>query len=280
MELLAEHRCHGGIQRFYRHDSAAIGLPMRFGIYLPPQAVHARVPLLFCLAGLTCTEETFAMKAGAQRAAARHGIALVMPDTSPRGGRIAGEADSWDFGVGAGFYLDATRQPWSRHWRMETYLTSELRELAGNAFAVDLARAGILGHSMGGHGALTLALRHPGMFKSVSALAPICAPAQCPWGIKAFSGYLGPDREDWEAHDAGELMRRQPFAPYPQGILVDQGMADQFLAQQLHPHRLEDACAAVDQPLTMRRHEGYDHSYYFIASFVEDHVGFHAERLS
>ena len=280
MELLGEHRCHGGIQRFYRHDSAAIGLPMRFGIYLPPQAVHARVPLLFCLAGLTCTEETFAMKAGAQRAAARHGIALVMPDTSPRGGRIAGEADSWDFGVGAGFYLDATREPWSRHWRMETYLTGELRELAGNAFAVDLARTGILGHSMGGHGALTLALRHPGMFKSVSALAPICAPAQCPWGIKAFSGYLGPDREEWKAHDASELMRRQPFAPYPQGILVDQGMADQFLAQQLHPHRLEDACAAVDQPLTMRRHEGYDHSYYFIASFVEDHVGFHAERLS
>jgi S-formylglutathione hydrolase len=280
MELLAEHRCHGGVQRFYRHDSTAIGLPMRFGIYLPPQAVHARVPVLFCLAGLTCTEETFAMKAGAQRAAARHGIALVMPDTSPRGAVLVGEADSWDFGVGAGFYLDATREPWSLHWRMETYLTSELRELAGNAFAVDLDRAGILGHSMGGHGALTLALRHPGMFKSVSALAPICAPAQCPWGIKAFSGYLGPDREDWKAYDASELMRRQPLAPYPQGILVDQGMADQFLAQQLHPHRLEDACAAVDQPLTMRRHEGYDHSYYFIASFVEDHVAFHAERLS
>ncbi|AKJ29340.1 S-formylglutathione hydrolase [Caldimonas brevitalea] len=281
LELLASHACFDGEQRYYRHASRRVGLPMRFGLYLPPQAAGegARLPVLFYLAGLTCTEETFAIKAGAQRWAAELGLVLVTPDTSPRGADLPGEAQSWDFGVGAGFYLDATRAPWRRHWRMETYLLDELLPLIGEQFPVDLQRAGVFGHSMGGHGALTLALRHPGMFRSVSALAPIAAPSRCPWGEKAFTGYLGDDRRAWAAHDATELMARQTEPPYPDGILVDQGLDDQFLAEQLHPHLLEAACAAVGQPLTLRRHAGYDHSYYFVASFVQDHLRFHAERL-
>ncbi|MBL0087089.1 MAG: S-formylglutathione hydrolase [Ideonella sp.] len=281
-ETMSEHACFGGVQRFHRHASSEIGLPMRFALYLPPQALGGsaqRVPLLVYLAGLTCTEETFTMKAGAQRLASELGLALLMPDTSPRGANLAGEADAWDFGVGAGFYLDATRAPWAAHWRMESYLLEELLPQVAAHAPVDAARTGLFGHSMGGHGALTLALRHPGRFRSVSALAPICAPSECPWGQTAFSGYLGADRSAWDAHDATVLMRTQRAAPYPQGILIDQGLADKFLAEQLHPEAFEIACAAVAQPLTLRRHAGYDHGYYFIASFVDDHLRHHARQL-
>ena len=281
MELLGEHGSFGGVQRFHRHASREIGLPMRFALYLPPQALAGeRVPLLTFLAGLTCTEETFTMKAGAQRVAAQLGLALLMPDTSPRGANVPGEADAWDFGVGAGFYLDATEAPWATHWRMESYLMDELLPAAAALPGIDGDRLGLFGHSMGGHGALTLALRHPGRFRSLSALAPICAPTRCPWGRKAFTGYLGADESRWAAHDASALMAQQTRAPSPGGILVDQGLADKFLAEQLHPEAFETACAAAGQPLTLRRHAGYDHGYYFIASFVEDHLRHHARSLS
>ncbi|WP_077034438.1 S-formylglutathione hydrolase [Pelomonas sp. KK5] len=275
MEQLSQHGAFGGWQRFYRHDSTEIGLPMKFALFLPPEPKA----LLVYLAGLTCTEETFTMKAGAQQAAAELGLALLMPDTSPRGANAPGEADAWDFGVGAGFYLDATQEPWAKHWRMESYLIEELLPLVQKEFGLPADRTGIFGHSMGGHGALTLALRHPGVFRSLSAFAPICAPMQCPWGVKAFSGYLGEDRDTWPAHDASALMKTQQSVPYPAGILIDQGLNDKFLVEQLHPQHFEEACAAVGQPLTLRRQEGYDHGYYFIASFVDDHLKHHAEQL-
>ena len=278
--LQSEHVCFGGVQRFYRHFSAEIGLPMGFGVYLPPQASKGPVPALVFLAGLTCTEETFAFKAGAQRIASELGLALITPDTSPRGAGIVGEADHWEFGVGAGFYLDATQAPWSGHWCMESYLLRELLPRMAQELPLDGQRLGITGHSMGGHGALTLALRHPGMFKSLSALAPICAPTQCPWGKHAFTGYLGQDESTWAAHDASALMAAQTRAPYPGGILVDQGLADKFLEVQLHPHLLEAACASVGQPLELRRHAGYDHGYYFISTFIEDHLRHHARALA
>ncbi|WP_420210166.1 S-formylglutathione hydrolase [Burkholderia aenigmatica] len=280
LELVSSHACHGGEQRFYRHDSAAIGLPMKFSVYLPPQAAHGRVPALFYLAGLTCTDETFAIKAGAQQYAAQHGLALVMPDTSPRGAGVPGETDAWDFGVGAGFYVDATEAPWSAHYRMESYVTGELRELVAAELPIDAARLGIFGHSMGGHGALTLALRHPGLYRSVSAFAPIAAPMRCPWGEKAFSGYLGADREAWKAHDASELVARADAPKFADGILVDQGLADQFLANQLNPDVFEAACEKAGQPLTLRRHAGYDHGYYFISTFIADHIAHHARVLA
>ena len=283
-ELLAEHACFGGVQRFHRHASAVIGLPMKFGLYLPPQALAGEaVPLLVYLAGLTCTEETFAIKAGAQRLAAELGLALLTPDTSPRGANAPGEADAWDFGVGAGFYLDATQAPWASHWRMDSYLLRELLPQVWAGAPVREGATGLFGHSMGGHGALTLALRHPGVFTSLSALAPICAPMQCPWGVKAFSGYLGngPEgRAAWAAHDASALMAAQTAAPYPQGIRIDQGLADKFLAEQLHPQAFEAACAAVGQPLALHRHAGYDHGYYFIASVIDDHLRHHARQLA
>jgi len=279
---LSAHRCFGGVQTFHEHASREIGLPMRFAVYLPPQADQGPVPALIYLAGLTCNEETFMVKAGAQRLAAELGIALVAPDTSPRGEAvqaIPGAASDWDFGIGASFYLDAAQTPWSRHWRMESWLMNELLPGLSKHFAIDPARIGIFGHSMGGHGALTLALRHPGAFKSLSALAPICAPTRCPWGDKAFTGYLGADRTSWGEHDATVLMENHPIAPYPGGILIDQGLADKFLEAQLHPHLFEAACQAIGQPLTLRRHEGYDHGYYFIQSFVGDHLAHHAAAL-
>lgn len=276
LELLSEHACHGGVQRFYRHDARAIGLPMRFSVYMPPGA-GPLTPALFYLAGLTCTEETFAMKAGAQRAAAREGLMLIAPDTSPRGANLPGESADWDFGAGAGFYVDATEAPWNRHYRMYSYIL-ELQALAVAELGADPARTGICGHSMGGHGALMLALRNPTVFRSVSAFAPIAAPMRCPWGEKAFGGYLGPDRAAWAPYDASALMAGM-HNPFPQGILIDQGLGDKFLASQLHPEAFEAACTIAGQRLTLRRHPDYDHGYYFIASFIDDHLRFHRERL-
>ncbi|WP_186071018.1 S-formylglutathione hydrolase [Burkholderia gladioli] len=281
LELLSSHAAFGGEQRFYRHDSAAIGLPMKFSVFLPRQAAHdgARVPALFFLAGLTCNEETFMIKAGAQRFAAEHGIALIAPDTSPRGANVPGETAAWDFGVGAGFYLDASEAPWATHYRMESYIVDELRALVLGALPIEGTRLGIFGHSMGGHGALTLALRHPGVWRSVSAFAPIAAPMRCAWGEKAFTGYLGEDRERWKEHDASELVARSDVPRYADGILVDQGLADQFLPTQLNPEVFEAACREAGQPLTLRRHEGYDHGYYFISTFIADHLAHHARTL-
>ena len=280
LELLSKHGCFGGEQRFYRHDSQAIGLPMRFSVYLPPQALAGeQCPAVFYLAGLTCTEETFMIKAGAQRVAAREGLILIAPDTSPRGANVPGETDDWDFGVGAGFYLDATAEPWARHYRMYSYIVDELRNLVIAEFGLDAQRIGIMGHSMGGHGALVLALRNPELFRSVSAFAPIAAPVQCPWGQKAFNGYLGSDPAQWRQYDATELMRAQGRAVFPQGVLIDQGLDDKFLDRQLHPHLFEEACRQAGQPLTLRRHAGYDHGYYFISTFVEEHLLHHGAQL-
>ena len=277
LTTLSEHACFGGVQGFYEHPSAAIGLPMRFGVYRPGPVSKTRAPVLFYLAGLTCDHETFAIKAGAQQHAARHRLLLVTPDTSPRATGFEGADTSWDFGHGAGFYLDAVQAPWKNHWRMETYITQELPALVEEHFAADTRRRGIFGHSMGGHGALTLALRHAGLYQSVSAFAPIAAPSSCPWGVKAFTGYLGPDRASWREHDATELVKAGARASH---LLIDQGLADQFLAEQLHPELFEAACSASGQPLTLRRHEGYDHGYYFISSFMAEHIAHHATALA
>jgi S-formylglutathione hydrolase len=249
---------------------------MRFGVYVPPQAAKGPVPALLFLAGLTCNEETFAIKAGAQRVAAQLGLMLVTPDTSPRSTGTPAADESWDFGTGAGFYLDATQAPWAHHWRMESYITGELPAVLAQHFALKAGALSVFGHSMGGHGALTLALRHPGLFHSVSAFAPIAAPLHAPWGHKAFAGYLGEDRTAWAAHDATALIEAGHRAP---PLLIDQGLADKFLALQLQPERLEAACAAAGQPLTLRRHAGYDHGYHFIATFIEDHLRHHAAAL-
>jgi S-formylglutathione hydrolase len=275
--VLSEHACWGGVQGFYRHESKAIRLPMQFGVYRPPQATSATLPALFYLAGLTCNEETFAIKAGAQRYAAQHGLILVTPDTSPRNTGIEGADASWDFGTAAGFYLDAVESPWSSHWKMETWVVEELPTVLAEHFPVQGDRLGVFGHSMGGHGALTLTLRHPGRYRSVSAFAPIAAPTRAPWGHKAFTGYLGNDRALWREHDAVELIARGARMP---DCLVDQGMADQFLAEQLHIDALEAVCAQAGQPLTLRRHAGYDHGYYFISTFVGDHLAHHARFLA
>ena len=276
LELISEHACFGGVQRFYSHPSSAIGLPMRCSVFLPAQARTGKVPALFYLAGLTCTEETFMIKAGAQRVAAEQGLILITPDTSPRGTGIAGEADSWDFGLAAGFYVDATEAPWHAHYRMYSYVL-ELYQTVIQALPVDSSRVGIFGHSMGGHGALVLALRNPGLFRSVSAFAPICAPSQCPWGKKAFSGFLGSNEQNWLQYDASALMENSR-TPFPNGILIDQGLADKFLQDQLFPEVFEQACEKAQQPLELRRHAGYDHGYYFISTFVEDHIRFHSRQ--
>jgi S-formylglutathione hydrolase len=279
IETLSEHRCWEGTQGFYRHESRVIGLPMRFAVYRPPLPAKQRVPVLFYLAGLTCTEETAATKAGAQRIAAELGLMVVSCDTSPRNTGIAGEADDWEFGAGAGFYLNATQQPWAKFYRMYDYLLDELRQTVLANFPADPGRIGIFGHSMGGHGALVLALRNPQIFKSVSAFAPICSPTRCAWGKKALPRYLGEDPSSWGAYDAVELVKAAGRPLFPQ-ILVDQGLADKFLHQsQLLPELLEEACATARQPLRLRRHEGYDHGYYFISTFIEDHLRFHAAAL-
>jgi S-formylglutathione hydrolase len=274
------HQAFGGVQGFFAHDSTVIGLPMRFALFMPPRArPEQRVPLMVYLAGLTCTEETFSIKAGAQRVASELGVGLLAPDTSPRNTGIAGATGDWEVGEGASFYLDATVAPWSSRFLMSRYLTDELLPLVAQHFAVDSNRIGIFGHSMGGHGALTLALRFPNVFKSVSAFAPICAPTSCAWGEKAFRTYLGDDCGAWRAYDACDLLHTGKRPAHP-NILVDQGLEDKFLiAGQLQPERLRAACAAANVALHLREHVGYDHGYYFVSSFIEDHLRFHADNL-
>jgi S-formylglutathione hydrolase len=276
VETVSETRCFGGVQGVYRHAAKSTGCDMEFAVYLPPQAQSGPVPVLTWLSGLTCTWENFAVKAGAQRYAAEHGVALVAPDTSPRGLDLPGEHDDWDFGSGAGFYVDATQEPWSAHYRMYSYVVEELPALVHERFALDAQRQGIFGHSMGGHGALVVALRNPERYRSVSAFAPISAPTRCPWGEKALGHYLGADREAWRRYDACELLAESDWR---RPILVDQGGADGFLEVQLKPERLREACASAHVPLELRLQPGYDHSYYFIASFVGDHVAHHARAL-
>ena len=278
LTTLSEHACFGGTVSFHEHYSSACAAEMRFAAYVPPRADGGRVPVLYYLAGLTTTEETFMTKGGAQRLASECGLMLVTPDTSPRGLGLHGEDDDYDFGTGAGFYLDATAEPYARHYNMATYVTRELPQLVAEHFPVSGAN-GIFGHSMGGHGALTLALQNPDLYASVSAFAPVCAPTRGPWGKKAFSGYLGPDEESWREHDASELVRRQPFAD-GRHILLDQGTADEFLEEQLYPEVFENACREAGQSLTLRWHEGYDHGYYFISTFMEDHITHHAQALA
>ncbi|WP_336957643.1 S-formylglutathione hydrolase [Acinetobacter johnsonii] len=276
MELVQSNRSFDGEQRIYRFNSISLQGESKFGIYLPAQALAGQAcPTLFYLAGLTCTEETFAIKAHAQRLAAQLGLILVTPDTSPRGEQVA-QGDHWDIGQGAGFYINATQAPWAEHFQMESYVAEELYDLVIQQFAVQAERIGIFGHSMGGHGALTLALKHPEKFKSVSAFAPICAPSQCPWGEKAFSNYLGSDQAEWLKHDASALL--QTKIAHFADILIDQGLSDQFYSQ-LNPALFQQACQAAGQPLTLREHAGYDHGYYFIQSFIDDHLQFHAVQL-
>jgi S-formylglutathione hydrolase len=277
LTTVAEHRCFGGVQGIYAHDAETTGCTMRFSLFKPPQAAEGPVPVLWWLSGLTCTEENFTVKAGAQRYAAEHGVMIVAPDTSPRGLWIPGENDSYDFGSGAGFYVDATQAPWSAHYRMYSYVVRELPELVFARFPARRDAQGIFGHSMGGHGALVIALRNPQTYRSLSAFAPIVAPSQVPWGIKAFTGYLGDDRAAWKDYDASELVKAG--ARFPSAILIDQGTVDPFLEEQLRPEVFADVCRAAGQPLDLRLQDGHDHSYYFIATFIGDHVRHHAAIL-
>ncbi|MCD6070669.1 MAG: S-formylglutathione hydrolase [Microvirga sp.] len=277
-ETVSQSRCFNGTQFVYRHMSQETGTPMRLAVFVPPQAKDAKVPVVWFLSGLTCTEENFTVKAGAQRVASELGLMLIAPDTSPRSEGVPDDAQgAYDFGLGAGFYVDALQEPWAKHYRMRSYIERELPELIAENLPADMSRQGITGHSMGGHGALTIALRNPGRFKAVSAFAPIASPMNCPWGAKALSGYIGPDRSTWRDYDACALIEGGARLP---DLLVDQGTADSFLDSQLKPQLLEEACAKAGQPLTLRRQEGYDHSYFFIATFIEDHLRWHAQRLS
>lgn len=277
IQLVGEHACFGGMQQFYKHDSRETRGSMKFSVYQPPQAKAGKVPVLYYLSGLTCTDETFPTKAHAQALAAELGLMLIAPDTSPREPRIPGDADKWDFGQGAGFYVDATQAPWAENYRMYSYITKELPAVVEANLPSMTGATGIFGHSMGGHGALTLALRNPSLYKSVSAFAPITAPMQCPWGQKAFSNYLGADQETWRQYDAGELVAKKAF---PTHILIDQGTADQFYKeQQLLPEKFSAAAAKSGQKLTLRMQEGYDHGYYFIQTFMADHLHHHAKVL-
>ena len=277
LEILSSARSFGGTQLACRHASRETGTEMTFAVYLPPQAGRGEpLPLLWFLSGLTCTHANVVEKGGYQRVCAELGLILVAPDTSPRGNEVADDPD-YDFGQGAGFYVDATETPWSTHFRMDSYVTAELPDLIAAEFPADMARQAITGHSMGGHGALTLALRNPARFRSVSAFAPIAAPSRVPWGEKALAGYLGPDPAAWRGHDAVALI--EDGARLPE-LLVDQGGADGFLESQLRPDLLQAACAEAGIPLTLRQQEGYDHSYYFISTFMEDHLRWHHERLA
>ncbi|MBF9196366.1 S-formylglutathione hydrolase [Microvirga sp. BT290] len=276
-ETVSQSRCFGGTQFVYRHVSRETSTPMRLAVFVPPQAKDRKVPVAWFLSGLTCTEENFTVKAGAQRVASELGLMLVAPDTSPRGKSVPDDPEgAYDFGLGAGFYVDALQEPWAKNYRMRSYIERELPKLIAENLPADMSRQGITGHSMGGHGALTIALRNPERFKAVSAFAPISSPMNCPWGEKALSNYIGPDRSAWRDYDACALIEGGARLP---DLLVDQGTADSFLESQLKPQMLEEACARAGQPLTLRRQEGYDHSYFFIASFIEDHLRWHAKRL-
>lgn len=277
LNLESENRCFGGTVATYSHYAETCQSTMRFAVFIPPQAQAKPVPVLYYLSGLTCTEANFTTKAGAQRYAAETGIMLVAPDTSPRNTGIAGENEDWDLGTGAGFYVDATQDPWRKHYKMYSYVVEELPDLIAAHFPILRDRLGIFGHSMGGHGALICALKNPEKYRSVSAFAPIAAPSRCPWGEKAFSAYLGENREIWRNYDASEIVKTNPWQ---RPILIDQGDADTFLGQnQLLPDVFAQACETVGQPLTLRYQKGYDHSYFFIASFIGDHIRYHAEAL-
>lgn len=277
IELIEAHQCFGGVQRVYAHQARTTQCSMRFGLFLPPTIPGQKIPVLYWLSGLTCTEQNFISKAGAQRVAAELGFALVVPDTSPRGIELPGDRTHYNFGVGAGFYVDADQQPWAPYYQMATYVRSELPELLRQLAPLDEQACGIFGHSMGGHGALTLALNNPQQYRSVSAFAPICAPMHCPWGEQAFSGYLGTDKQLWRKYDACALIAEKGW-PH-QSILIDQGLDDPFLQEQLKPELFQEACKRAQVPLNLRLHTGYDHSYYFIASFIEEHLRFHASIL-
>ena len=280
MKTLSEHRAFGGTLGIYEHGSTTIGVNMRFAVFSPPQAEHSTVPVLTYLAGLTCNEETFMTKSGALSYAAELGLMLVAPDTSPRGDDVPDDPDgAWDFGIGAGFYLNATEAPWNTHYQMYDYITIELAMLVAERFSADASRQGIFGHSMGGHGALTIGLKNPQTYSSISAFAPICSPIRCPWGQKALGNYLGRDESAWQDHDAAALAASVATKPGNM-ILVDQGLSDQFLETELHPHMLEDACEKNGIALDLRRHDGYDHGYYFISTFMGDHLRHHAAILN
>ncbi|MDM5147043.1 S-formylglutathione hydrolase [Candidatus Persebacteraceae bacterium Df01] len=277
METVSKNLCFGGVQSICQHQSETVGTAMRFSVYSPPQAKKSSVPVLWWLSGLTCTEENFTFKAGAQRYAAEHGLLLVAPDTSPRGADIDGENDAYDFGTGAGFYVDATVPPWDKNYRMFSYVSNELPQVVSNHFPANIEQQGISGHSMGGHGALIIALKNPGQYRSVSAFSPICNPTECAWGKKALSGYLGKDSAAWRQWDATTLIEDGYRCPAP---LIDQGTADEFLHNgQLRPDALQSACNKHGQPLDLRTQPGCDHSYYFIASFIGEHIAHHAAAL-
>jgi S-formylglutathione hydrolase len=275
IETVSESRSFGGVQGVYRHQSAETGTEMTFAVFVPEHAPGARLPVLWFLSGLTCTHANVMEKGEYRAACAEHGIVFIAPDTSPRGDEVADD-EAYDFGKGAGFYVDATQQPWAKHFRMRSYVENELPALVAEHFPVEMDRQGITGHSMGGHGALTVSLRNPGRFRSTSAFAPIVSPINCPWGEKALSGYLGDDLGAWRTYDACALIKQGARLPE---LLVDQGTADNFLDTQLKTHLLDEACRKVDMPATIRLHEGYDHSYFFISSFMAEHVAWHAERL-
>ncbi len=277
ISVLSQTKCFDGFQLICSHPSTILDCTMRFGIFLPPQAKSQKCPVLYWLSGLTCTEENFIIKAGAQRVAAQLGLIIVTSDTSPRGLNIEGENESIDFGVGAGFYLDATQAPWSKNYKMYSYITQEILSTVESEFSIDSTRRGIFGHSMGGHGALTIALKNPELYACVSAFAPICSTIQSPWGQKALSGYLGTDKTSWKAYDACELITERGW--HGPAILVDQGSADPFLNEQLKPELLQQACQQSNVALQLRMQNGYDHSYYFIATFIEDHLLYHAKNL-
>jgi S-formylglutathione hydrolase len=276
LNIVNEYKVFGGKLNFYSHLSTTCKTNMRFAVYHPPRPKSQPVPVLYFLSGLTCTEENFMVKSGAQKYASEHGLMLVVPDTSPRNTGIPNEDDNWDFGTGAGFYVDATEEPWNLHYQMYSYMVEELPTLIATHFAIQADKQGIFGHSMGGHGALVCALRNPDKFKSVSAFAPIVAPMHCPWGEKTLSGYLGENKENWYDYDASELVKKYK---YHGNILIDQGTADKFLLEQLKPELFKQACKEVNQPLNLRYQEGYDHSYCFIASFIEEHIQHHMQEL-
>ncbi|MBT5074122.1 MAG: S-formylglutathione hydrolase [Kordiimonadaceae bacterium] len=278
MDLKSKHKCHGGILSYYSHRGETVGCVMNFTVFLPPQAESGKCPALYYLAGLTCTEDNFTTKSEAYKMATELGLILIAPDTSPRGEHVPDE-EGWDFGKGAGFYVDATQEPWDKNYNMYSYITHELYNLVLDNFPVDQGKVGIFGHSMGGHGALTIYLKNKDKFKSVSAFAPIVSPTNCPWGHKALGKYIGEDRTLWADHDASLLMKAGGDASNAPEILIDQGLGDPFLEGQLKPELFEDACLAVNQQLTLRRHPGYDHGYFFISTFMEDHLKHHMAIL-